>query len=111
MPQLPPPPVPQGLRNMLKDYPEHIERLQDALNVYSLKPFKLMPFDGAIWALEGRLETFCLEADEEMEAAKASNDLDRVAQAKAKQFAFSCARTDMGLLTDMQDHIRGWVLR
>jgi hypothetical protein len=79
---------------MLKDYPEHIERLQDALNVYSLKPFKLMPFDGAIWALEGRLETFCLEADAEMEAAKASNDLDRVAQAKAKQFAFSCARTD-----------------
>jgi hypothetical protein len=83
MPPLPPPPVPQGLRNMLKDYPGHIERLQDALDVYSLKPFKLMPFDGAMWALEGRLETFCLEADAEMEAAKASNDLDRVAQAKA----------------------------
>jgi hypothetical protein len=95
---------------MLKDDPGHIERLQDALDVYSPKPFKLMPF-GAIWALEGRLETFCLEAAAEMEAAKASNDLDRVAQAKAKQFAFSCARTDMGLLTDMQDHIRGWVLR
>lgn len=111
MPQLPPPPVPQGLRSMLRDYPEHIERLQEALNAYSLKPFKLMPFDGAIWALEGRLERFCLEADAELETAKANNDPERITLAKAKQFAFSRARGNMGLLTDLQDHIRRWALR
>jgi hypothetical protein len=32
MPSLPSPPVPQRLREMLKDYPEHVERLQEALN-------------------------------------------------------------------------------
>lgn len=48
MPRLPPPPVPERLREMLKDYPEHVDRLQAALTDYVLKPFKLMPFDGAV---------------------------------------------------------------
>jgi hypothetical protein len=32
MPTLPPPPVPEGLRALFKDYPEHIQTLQDDLN-------------------------------------------------------------------------------
>lgn len=92
MPQLPPPPVPQRLREMLKDYPEHLDRLQEALSDYVRKPFKLMPFDGATWALEGRLETFCLEADEEERAAEATGDADEISRkrAKAQQMSRAC---------------------
>lgn len=102
------PPVPQGLREMLKDYPEHIQRLQDALNEYARKPFKLMPFDGAIWALEGRLETFCLEASEEVRMAEESRDPARISRAREMKSAFSAARVDMGLLMELEDHFRQW---
>lgn len=46
MKQLPPPPVPQKLREMLKDYPGHIERLQEVLD-YAIDPTKthVMPAD------------------------------------------------------------------
>ncbi|MCU1125268.1 hypothetical protein JAK51_03310 [Stenotrophomonas maltophilia] len=57
------PPVPATLREMLKDYPEHIERLQEVLNrsVERSRKIPFMPFDNAIWALEGRLQTFAIE--------------------------------------------------
>lgn len=85
MQQLPPPPVPEKLREMLKDYPEHLRRLQEALTDYVHKPFKLMPFDGATWALEGRLEAFCLEADEEVKVAEAQGEgEEEIARKKAK---------------------------
>ena len=90
---LPPPPVPQKLREMLKDYPEHIERLQDVLNQYVQKPFLLMPFDGAIWSLEGRLETFISEAREELKAAEASGDGEAITQALAKISLMRMSRT------------------
>lgn len=92
MPQLPPPPVPERLREMLKDYPEHVDRLQSALTDYVLKPFKLMPFDGAVWALEGRLESFCIEADEEVKAAESRGDGSEIARKKAtaQQMSRAC---------------------
>lgn len=108
MPSLPQPPVPQGLREMLKDYPEHIQRLQGALNDYMQKPFRLMPFDGAIWALEGRLETFVSEARQEVRAAEASGDVEAIEQAKSKKFTFGAARADMGLLSDLQAYFSAW---
>jgi hypothetical protein len=37
------PPVPQRLREMLKDYPEHVERIQAYLNDYLSKPSKVIP--------------------------------------------------------------------
>lgn len=84
--KLPPPPVPLRLREMLKDYPEHLERLQEVLNT-AIDPAKvhLMPFDEAIWALEGRLETFISEARNELQAAEASGDAEAIERAKAKE--------------------------
>jgi hypothetical protein len=109
MPTLPPPPVPQGLRELLKNYPGHIQRLQDALNSYVQKPFRPMPFDGAIWALEGRLEAFILEAREELENAETGGDQDSVARAKEKEMLFLRARNSNGGMSDMNelwDYIR-----
>ncbi|WP_374012333.1 hypothetical protein [Pseudoxanthomonas koreensis] len=93
MPSPPPPPVPQKLREMLEDYPEHIERLKEALDEYAKKIFHLMPFDGAIWAIEGRLETFYSEARAELQAAEASGDVTAIELAKAKKLLMGRARS------------------
>ncbi len=88
---------------MLKDYPEHIERLQEVLNDYAKKPFRLMPFDGAIWALEGRLETFYFEARDELKAAEASGDPVVVEKAKAKKHLMGQASSKGSWLGDTDD--------
>jgi hypothetical protein len=85
MTAVPPPPVPQGLREMLKEYPEHIERLQEALNTVIEKPLKATPpLEVAIWALEGRLETFISEARSELRGAEENGDLQGIALGKKK---------------------------
>ncbi len=83
---VPPPPVPAPLREMLKDYPGHIERLQEALAEVQIKKSSgVDPFERAIWALEGRLGTFISEVHEELEATKASGDPQAIAQASEKR--------------------------
>lgn len=59
--------VPGKFREILKDYPAHIERLEDVLNrsAERCRQASLMPFDDAISALEGRLATFIIEARDE----------------------------------------------
>lgn len=86
------PPVPNGLRDMLKDYPDHIERLQQALNWTIEHPSAATPpFEVAIWALEGRLETFISEARDELDAAEALGDAEAIARADRKlDLMFSC---------------------
>ena len=102
MPNLPPPPVPQKLRDMLKDYPEHIEGLQQSLNRLLEKPMHgVDPFDRAIWLLEGRLETFISEAGDELKAAEASGDAPAIQKAKDKDFAMGRARLNMGGMSDL----------
>ena len=109
MTALPPPPVPQGLREMLKDYPEHIERLQAALNrIMEKKMSGADPFERAIWLLEGRLETFVSEARQELRAAEESGNVDAITRAKSKKFTFGAARADMGLLSDLQAYFKAW---
>lgn len=71
MKKLTPPAVPLKLRELLKDYPEHIERLQEVLNEFGQPKPRLQPFDEALWALQGRLETFFLEAEDELKVAEA----------------------------------------
>lgn len=100
---LPPPPVPQKLREMLKDYPEHIERLQDVLNQYVQKPFLLMPFDGAIWSLEGRLETFISETREELQIAEACGDAVATAKADRKLDLMLSARSSGQGMMDLSE--------
>ena len=87
---LPLPPIPQRLREMLKDYPGHLVRLQEVLNTVVEGPMKAKgspdyTFERATWRLEGRLETFIHEAQDELEAAKANGDAEAIARAEAKE--------------------------
>ena len=93
---LPLPPIPQRLREMLKDYPGHLVRLQEVLNSVVDGPDRAKgspdyTFEHATWALEGRLGTFVHEAQDELEAAKASGDAEAIARAEAKEFLMGCA--------------------
>lgn len=90
---LPLPPVPNGLREMLKDYPEHIQRLQEVLNhVVKTSSAGVSPFDRAIWVLEGRLETFISEARDELKAAEAIGDAEAIDRAEKKIKAIGPAK-------------------
>ncbi|WP_372390350.1 hypothetical protein ACCQ05_11610 [Xanthomonas sp. NCPPB 3582] len=104
---LPAPPVPQKLRELLKDYPDLIQRLQDVLDDYIRKPNRLMPFDGAIWALEGRLGSFISEAREELENAYANGDPEAIEKAEKKDFAVGCSRLNMGPMADLAAYFEG----
>ncbi|WP_313437136.1 hypothetical protein [Stenotrophomonas sp.] len=82
----PPPPVPQRLREMLKDYPDHIQKLQAALNHVAEKPSTGIPvIEQAIWALEDTLERFALDAGKETKVAEANGDPLAVEQATARE--------------------------
>ncbi|WP_372390340.1 hypothetical protein ACCQ05_11585 [Xanthomonas sp. NCPPB 3582] len=98
---LPAPPVPQKLRELLKDYPELIQRLQDVLDDYIRKPNRLMPFDGAIWALEGRLDSFISEAREDLDRAQASDDANAVKMAEEKERLTRHARSRNRGMSDL----------
>ncbi len=102
------PPVPQKLQEMLKDYPEYIDRLQNDLMRVITKPSKSTPpFEVAIWELEGTLETFISEARAELKAAEASGDRDAIARAKLKRSILGSARADMGNMSDLQVFFKG----
>jgi predicted metal-dependent hydrolase len=86
---LPQPPIPHRLREMLKDYPEHLRRLQEELNYTFDGPRPARGttnhiFEQVIWALEGCLEAFMRDADEELMAAQASGDMALIAHADEK---------------------------
>lgn len=108
MPLLPPPPVPARLREMLKDYPEHIARLQEVLEKFRTPSTRLMPFDEAIWALEGRLETFIAEARRELEQAEITGDTEAVESANARLTLMFRARSANGGMSDL-DALWDWI--
>ena len=80
---------------MFKEYPEHIERLQQVLNRSAERSLEapLMPFDDAINALVGRLESFIIEARTELADAKASGDPQAIERATEKERLMSFARS------------------
>lgn len=91
---LPAPPVPQGLREMLRDYPGHIERLQQALNWVIEHPASgIPPFERAVWALEGRTETFISEARDELERAERTGNPEEISRAKKKELLMLHSRS------------------
>lgn len=81
------PPIPGKLREAFRDYPQYIERLQEALDrsAERSRQGSLMPFDDAISALEGRLATFIIEARDELASAEASGDAEAIANAIEKE--------------------------
>jgi hypothetical protein len=81
---LPLPPVPQKLREMFADYPEVIQRLQEALDCYVEKGLEHKPYDGAILALLNILTDLGTEARVELKAAKASGDATSIVRSDKK---------------------------
>ncbi len=91
---LPPPPIPQRLRELLKDYPEHLARIREVLDKVVEDPLKLTPlFEQAIWALEDQTTVFIREAQAELEAAQEVGDADAIAKAEVKEELMFSARS------------------
>jgi hypothetical protein len=105
---LPVPPIPGRLQELLKDYLGHLERLQAALNTVVDGPTKAKGapdyiFELATWALEGRLETFIREAQDELEAAMSGGDLETIARAKEKKSVMGFARSLNDGMSDLNE--------
>lgn len=99
-----PPPVPQALREMLRNYPELIERIQASLNRVITEPAKSQPpFEVAIWELVGTLDSFVNEALAELEAAHAHGDGAAIDGADAKRRLMLFAGSTGGGLRDLSE--------
>jgi hypothetical protein len=101
MSDLPSPPVPEKLREMLKDYPDLIQELQDGLNSFTKKPTPFQPFDEARWLLGDMLGSFYSDARSELNAAETSGNEQAIQKAKEKEFAIGCARGNLGAMNDL----------
>ena len=85
MPSSPMPPVPRRLREMLAEYPEHIQMLQENLIEIAKKNSPTPAFERAVWTLEDALSDFVSEARKELESAQAAGDPEAIAKAEAKE--------------------------
>ncbi|WP_312237243.1 hypothetical protein [Stenotrophomonas sp.] len=95
------PRVPAKLLEKLRDYPDHIERLQEVLNIVAATPPSLIPrLERAIEALQGRLGTFMAEARRELNQARSSGDPRLIAAAQAKASLMSQIRLKHVWMTD-----------
>ncbi len=107
---LPIPPIPQRLRELLKDYPEHLAQIQEDLNDLVLNHAKSIPlFEQVIWDLEGRTSAFIREAQVELEAAQEAGDADAIARAEVKEELMFSARSvndGLGDLKEVRDYIQ-----
>ncbi|ALN81296.1 hypothetical protein [Lysobacter antibioticus] len=98
MERLTPPAVPGQLRELLQDYPAHVEQLQDALNEFAVPKLRLQPFEDALMVLEIVLDGFVHEATNELDAAEASGDADRIEKANEKRrLMFRARSSNVGL--------------
>lgn len=101
---LPVPPIPQRLRELLKDYPEHLARIQEDLNDLVLNHAKSIPlFEQAIWDLEGRTSAFIREAQAELEAAQEAGDANAIARAETKASLMRRSRSANAGLGDLDE--------
>lgn len=97
------PPVPQRLRDMLKDYPDLIEALAGTLKAAASNPRGNPPFEMALWALEDMLSRFISDARDELTAAEASGDPQAIRRADAKLNLMFRARSPSIGLGDLDE--------
>lgn len=95
---------PKKLREMLKDYPGHIERLQEQLNRVAEEPRSASSkFEVAIWMLEGQLEEFIREAQDELKVAREDENGGMIAKAGEKESLMFRARSSNGGMKGLHD--------
>lgn len=83
---IPQPPVPQGIREALKDYPELIRVVQDDLNWKvdkMLQGAHFPPFEEVVWTLEATFDNFIIDAVADEKVAEASGDVDAIERTKS----------------------------
>ncbi|MCD0280307.1 hypothetical protein JWH04_15450 [Xanthomonas melonis] len=72
------------MRESFKDYPDHIARLESALQESVDKPSPITPpFEFAIWAIEDCLDTFVDESREKLRIAEQTGDEEAIALVKS----------------------------
>lgn len=88
-PKRPRPPIPQRMRDLLSEYPDLLERLQDALDEVVTKPERgIPPYEVAIWALQDTLEGAIFRAQGELAAQQGGSDALLVRQLEKKLMCF-----------------------
>lgn len=91
------PPVPKVLQEALKDYPELIAHLQDAISDLGVRPGmsreqRTDQFEMAIGTLEGGLSHYLIKATADLQAAEATGDAALIAKAREKEMLLSGCR-------------------
>ena len=79
------PPFPARLREMLKDYPDHIADLQRLIASFADKPTSWSRYEELIWAFEDSASSFFQDAGAELKVAKESGDVDLISKAEEKE--------------------------
>jgi hypothetical protein len=109
---LPQPPIPQRLRELLKDHPGHLARIQQVLNALLLDHAQSIPlFEQAVWALEDQTTVFIREAQVGLEVAQEAGDADAIAKAEANEELMFSARSvndGLGDLKELRDFLRAY---
>lgn len=91
------PPVPQLLREKLKDYPEILVDLQESLNRGGRSPGMSKSdltdeFEAAIWRLRDGLDHYAIDAAKKLRLEEGAGNTEQIAKAKAhKALMFDCA--------------------
>jgi hypothetical protein len=102
----PPPPVPRTVRELLKDYPELIEDLQEGLTRSHYGPLGALDFESAIWLLKDMLEADWVDARDEASQAKAHGDLKAIDQAEKKEVAINEASRTIHADDDLWNYFK-----
>ncbi len=100
--ELPPIPIPTRVRELLRDYPDLIVRLEKRLARALERPTH-PPIEGAIWAFEDTLEGFVGDAQQDRRRAEEAGDEHALAQANAKFDAAARAGTRNDGLRDLRE--------
>ena len=95
------PPLPPKLKEMLVDYPEILQHLQESLIDAAQTKSSTPPFELALWRLEDGMSHFMIETGAERQAAEARGDPAEIGVAIAKHRLMSRARSMNVGLSDL----------
>ncbi len=87
------PPVPSRLREMLKDYPELIEKIQEVLNKVAANGLDPR-FDWAVTRLKDTMEAFYIDAASALREVEKLGDTEAIALARKKEFTIGRTRSE-----------------